>query len=172
MKVEYSNRATADLRKISTDSRVYGESVAAVLEARIRQVVAHIAEHPEAAPRVEARPGVRAFPLIRYPYRIFYRFFLIASAFYIFGIRRGGLGGLVSNPSGRNLRRDIEVAAEPGPDIRKAIEIVLRGFDQFHCIGGGAGFSIHPQHFRRHRQLHLSGLLGDEGCGNRGDVHR
>jgi plasmid stabilization system protein ParE len=73
MKVEYSNRATADLRKISTDSRVYGESVAAALEARIRQVVAHIAEHPEAGPRVEARPGVRAFPLIRYPYRIFYR---------------------------------------------------------------------------------------------------
>ena len=73
MKVEYSNRATADLRKVSNASRPYGEAVTAAVEARIRQVVAQIAEHPEAAPRVEDRPGVHVIPLIRFPYKIFYR---------------------------------------------------------------------------------------------------
>ena len=74
MKVEYTNRALADLRKISADSRaVFGEAVAAALEARLRAVVRHITERPESAPRVVERPGVRVFPLIRYPYKIFYR---------------------------------------------------------------------------------------------------
>jgi|ERR1043166_8385920 plasmid stabilization system protein ParE len=74
MKVEYTDRAIADLRKISADSRAaFGDRVASSLEARIQAVVSHIAEHPEAAPRVVERPGMRMFPLIRYPYRIFYR---------------------------------------------------------------------------------------------------
>lgn len=74
MKVEYTNRALADLRKISADSRVvFGDTVAAALEARVRAVVAHIAQHPEVAPRVAEREGTRVFPLIRYPYKIFYR---------------------------------------------------------------------------------------------------
>lgn len=49
MKVEYSNRATADLRKVSADAHEYGEAVTAAVEARIRAIVAHIAEHPEAS---------------------------------------------------------------------------------------------------------------------------
>jgi plasmid stabilization system protein ParE len=74
MKVEYTNRAVADLRKASADSRsAFGELVAAQLEKRIQDVVAHIAAHPDAAPQVAQRPGVRVFPLIRYPYKIFYR---------------------------------------------------------------------------------------------------
>lgn len=36
MKVEYSNRATADLRKVSADSQAYGAAVTAAIEARIR----------------------------------------------------------------------------------------------------------------------------------------
>ena len=50
MKIEYSKRATADLRKVAADSRAFGETVAAAVEARIREVVARIAQHPEAAP--------------------------------------------------------------------------------------------------------------------------
>lgn len=73
MKVEYSRRATADLRKVGADSRAFGEAVAAAVEARIRKTVERIAEGPEAAPRVVERPGVRVVPLVRYPYRIFYR---------------------------------------------------------------------------------------------------
>jgi toxin ParE1/3/4 len=69
MRVEYSNRATADLRKASADSLKFGDAV----EARIRAVIAHIAEHPDAAERVGERPGVHVVPLIRFPYKIFYR---------------------------------------------------------------------------------------------------
>jgi len=73
MRVEYTNRALADLRKISADSRAFGDVVTAALEARIRKVVARIAEHPETAASVIERPGMRVVPLIRYPYKIFFR---------------------------------------------------------------------------------------------------
>jgi toxin ParE1/3/4 len=73
MKVEYTRQALADLRKISADSRALGEFVPAAVESRIRTIVAHIAEHPEAATPVAERPGMRVVPLIRYPYKIFYR---------------------------------------------------------------------------------------------------
>jgi toxin ParE1/3/4 len=76
MKVEYSNRAVADLRKISADSRrAFGDRVAAALEARIRAVVEHISREPRIAPEVEQRPGLHVAPLVRYPFKIFYRIF-------------------------------------------------------------------------------------------------
>jgi toxin ParE1/3/4 len=71
MRVEYTNRALADLRKISADSRAFGDVV--TVEARIRKVVARIAERPETAAPVVERPGMRVVPLIRYPYKIFFR---------------------------------------------------------------------------------------------------
>ena len=73
MKVDYSKRATADLRKVSADSRAFGETVAAAVEVRIREVIAQIREHPEGRPRVIERPGVHVAALVRYPYVIFYR---------------------------------------------------------------------------------------------------
>jgi len=73
MKVEYSKRAAADLRKISTDSRAFGDAVAAAVELRIRKIIAHIAARPHGAARVIERPGMHVIPLIRYPYKIFYR---------------------------------------------------------------------------------------------------
>lgn len=76
MKVEYSNRALADLRKLSAGSQAtFGHRVAAALEARIRAIVEQIRHAPESAPRVDQRPGVRVLPLIRYPYKVFYRNF-------------------------------------------------------------------------------------------------
>jgi toxin ParE1/3/4 len=76
MKVEYSNRAVADLRKISADSRrEFGDRVAEALEARIRAVVEHISRQPWIAPEVEQRPGLHVAPLVRYPFKIFYRVF-------------------------------------------------------------------------------------------------
>jgi toxin ParE1/3/4 len=76
MKVEYSNRAVADLRKISADSRrAFGDRVATALEARIRAVVEHIGREPWIAPEVEQRPGLHVVPLVRYPFKIFYRVF-------------------------------------------------------------------------------------------------
>jgi plasmid stabilization system protein ParE len=73
MKIEFSNRATADLRKVSSDSLAFGDAVAIAVEARIRAVVTRIADHPQAAQRVTQRPGVHVVPLVRYPYKIFYR---------------------------------------------------------------------------------------------------
>jgi toxin ParE1/3/4 len=73
MKVEYTNQALTDLRKISADSRAFGETVVAAVETRIRAVIAHVAKHPEAATLIADRPGMRVVPLIRYPYKIFYR---------------------------------------------------------------------------------------------------
>jgi toxin ParE1/3/4 len=74
MKVEYSNRALADLRKLFAGSQAtFGHRVAAALEVRIRAIVEQIRQAPESAPQVEQRPGVRVVPLIRYPYKIFYR---------------------------------------------------------------------------------------------------
>jgi len=76
MKVEYSNRAVADLRKISADSRrAFGDRVAEALEARIRAVVEHISRQPWIAPEVVQRPGLHVAPLVRYPFKIFYRVF-------------------------------------------------------------------------------------------------
>jgi len=60
MKVEYSNRAVADLDEISARSRrMFGDRVAQELEARIRAVIDRISEDPLSAPELEQRPGVR-----------------------------------------------------------------------------------------------------------------
>jgi toxin ParE1/3/4 len=75
MKVEYSKRAAADLRKVSADSRAFGDAVAAAVEFRIRSIIAHIAARPHIAAKVVERPGMHVIPLIRYPYKIFYRVF-------------------------------------------------------------------------------------------------
>lgn len=74
MKVEYSNRALSDLRKISADSRrIFGDRVATELGVRIQTIVERIRRAPESAPPVEQRSGVRVVLLIRYPYKIFNR---------------------------------------------------------------------------------------------------
>jgi toxin ParE1/3/4 len=73
MKVEFSRRAVADLRKVSSDSLAFGDAVAAAVETRIREIVIYVGKHPEGPPPVTDRPGVRVVPLIRYPYKIFYR---------------------------------------------------------------------------------------------------
>jgi toxin ParE1/3/4 len=76
MKVEFSKRAVADLRKISADSRrAFGDRVAEALESRIRAVVDRISREPLSAPEVEQRPGLHVAPLIRYPFKVFYRVF-------------------------------------------------------------------------------------------------
>jgi toxin ParE1/3/4 len=74
MKVEYSERAVADLHKISADSRrSYGDRVAEALGVRIRAVIDRISTDPLSAPEVEQRPSMHVVPLVRYPFKIFYR---------------------------------------------------------------------------------------------------
>ena len=45
----------------------------AAFERRLRTVVMRIGAWPESAEEVAERPGVRVVPLIRYPYKVFYR---------------------------------------------------------------------------------------------------
>jgi toxin ParE1/3/4 len=74
MKAEFTNRAVGDLPLISAHSRKeFGASVAAALELRIRKAIEQIADAPESAPRVEQRPSMRVLPLMRYPFKVFYR---------------------------------------------------------------------------------------------------
>lgn len=73
MRVEFTRRATEDLRTVSKESRAFGVSVAAAVEARIREIIVRISERPKAASPIIERPGMYVVPLIRYLYKIFYR---------------------------------------------------------------------------------------------------
>lgn len=73
MKVVYTEEALKDLDAIADWLIAHYPAVAPAVERRIRSVVAHIARWPESSRRTTKRPGVRAIPLGRYPYRIFYR---------------------------------------------------------------------------------------------------
>jgi toxin ParE1/3/4 len=74
MRVEYSKRAIADLRKIAEHHLQSDESgVAAAIEQGIRATVVRIVRTPESAPRVMQRRGVRVALVLHYGYRIFYR---------------------------------------------------------------------------------------------------
>jgi toxin ParE1/3/4 len=73
MKVVFTDAAVDDLRSIAAYLAANYPSVAAAVERRLRIVIARIARWPESAQRVIERPGVRVVPLVRYPYRVFYR---------------------------------------------------------------------------------------------------
>lgn len=75
MRAEYSRRAVADIRRMAEDSLDYGKLAAEGLENRLQETIARLIEHPRAAPEIETRPGVYVLPLIRYPYKLFYRVF-------------------------------------------------------------------------------------------------
>jgi thiol-disulfide isomerase/thioredoxin len=65
--------------------------------------------------------------------------------------------------------RNIEVAAKARRDVGETVHVLLRRFEQFHRIARRV--RIHAQHLGRDGHLHLAGLGGDEGGGDRGDVH-
>ena len=74
MKVEFTKRAVNDLREIAAHShQQFGQRVTAALEQRIRDITIQIGNAPDSAPRVEQRPGMRVLPLLRYPFKVFYR---------------------------------------------------------------------------------------------------
>jgi toxin ParE1/3/4 len=73
MKIRLTDPARADLDSIALYVSSHYPAIAPQVERRIHLVIAHIAEWPEAAPRVSQRTGVRVMPVGRYPYRIYYR---------------------------------------------------------------------------------------------------
>lgn len=75
MKLQYTNRATSDLERLSVDNKQFGQAATAALEECIRQVIAKIVGFPKAAEPIAHRPDMHVVPLVRYPYKIFYRTF-------------------------------------------------------------------------------------------------
>jgi plasmid stabilization system protein ParE len=73
MKVVWTEAATADLDSILSYTAQHYPSEVEAVERRIRAVVARLGRWPESARAVEQRAGVRVVPLVRYPYRVFYR---------------------------------------------------------------------------------------------------
>jgi toxin ParE1/3/4 len=74
MNVLYSPRAARDLEAIAAyHHAVAGPRIATAIGTRIEHVINLVAEHPQSAPRVLQRPGVRVALVLRYPYKIFYR---------------------------------------------------------------------------------------------------
>jgi plasmid stabilization system protein ParE len=73
MKVAFTDAARADLDQLLAYTRRHYPSVVPALEQRIRDVIARVARWPKSARGVQGRPGVRVVPLLRYPYKIFYR---------------------------------------------------------------------------------------------------
>ena len=68
--VAFIEAAQDDLDGLLGYSRRHYPSLVPALEKRLRQVITRL---PRSARAVQGRPGVRVVPLLRYPYKIFYR---------------------------------------------------------------------------------------------------
>jgi toxin ParE1/3/4 len=73
MKVVYTDDASEDLDGILAFIASNYPTVYDAFLIRLRSVIARIGMWPDSAQEVAERPGVRAVPLLRYPYKVFYR---------------------------------------------------------------------------------------------------
>jgi toxin ParE1/3/4 len=74
MRIEYSKRAVADLRRIAAyHLRSGNPDLAKAIATRIEELIARIAVSPLRGRPVFQRPDVRVALLTRYRYKIFYR---------------------------------------------------------------------------------------------------
>jgi plasmid stabilization system protein ParE len=73
MKVVYTEDALRDLDEILTFIGTNYPTVVEPFLIRLRIVERRIRQWPESAQAVEQRPGIRAVPILRYPYRLFYQ---------------------------------------------------------------------------------------------------
>ncbi|MBN8994753.1 MAG: type II toxin-antitoxin system RelE/ParE family toxin [Rhizobiales bacterium] len=73
MKIVWTRAALSDLDLVLAYAAEHYPSSLDGVRRRIGAVVERVARWPESARMVEERSGVRVVPLIRYPYRIFYR---------------------------------------------------------------------------------------------------
>jgi len=71
MKVRYSRRAIADLVGIADYVREHNPPAAAALEKRIRASIEQLQMFPYSG-RSTDDPNMRMFPIVRYPYLVFY----------------------------------------------------------------------------------------------------
>ena len=73
MRVVLTDEALRDLDTILAYTETNRPTAAAALEHRLRTSLRRIGAWPESAQTVAGRPGLRMVPLVRYPFRIFYR---------------------------------------------------------------------------------------------------
>lgn len=73
MRLRFTEAAGRDLDMIVAYITANYPGSAAAFEQRLRQSLARIERWPGGAQAVASYPGVRMVPLIRYPYKIFYR---------------------------------------------------------------------------------------------------
>jgi plasmid stabilization system protein ParE len=73
MKVVYTDDASEDLDRILAYIASNYPAVYDAFLIRLRSVIARIGMWPDSAQEVAQRPGARAVPLLRYPYKVFYR---------------------------------------------------------------------------------------------------
>jgi toxin ParE1/3/4 len=73
MKVVYTDEALHDLDDILTYIAAKFPAAHQGFELRVTAIERRIGQWPQSARQVDGRPGVRVVPLIRYPYKIFYR---------------------------------------------------------------------------------------------------
>jgi len=73
MKVVYTDEALRDLDEILAFIASNYPTIFAAFVMRLAAVTERIGRWPESAQEVEQRAGVRVVPLIRYPYKLFYR---------------------------------------------------------------------------------------------------
>lgn len=73
MRVVYTDDALHDLDDILRFIAVHHPAAYPPFEMRLRASVRRIGQWPDSAQTVSQRPGVRVVPLVRYPFKIFYR---------------------------------------------------------------------------------------------------
>jgi len=73
MKVVFTSAALSDLNDLLAHTSTNYPGLVHAVELRIRAVIERLERWPESARRVEGRSGIRVVPIIRYPYKVFYR---------------------------------------------------------------------------------------------------
>ena len=73
MKVVFTEDALCDLDEILRFIGRNYPTISLAFEKRLHALLERIGTWPKSAQEVVDRPGVRAAPLIRYPYKVFYR---------------------------------------------------------------------------------------------------
>lgn len=73
MRVIYTEEALENLDGILGYISSNYPAVYEAFQSRLRSVINRIGDWPDSAQEVAERPGVRVVPLIRYPYKVFYR---------------------------------------------------------------------------------------------------
>jgi toxin ParE1/3/4 len=73
MRVVYTTEALADLDGIFDYIANHYPAISDAFQNRLHAVIARVVRWPDSAQEVSGRPAVRVAPLIRYPYKVFYR---------------------------------------------------------------------------------------------------